>query len=99
MSDLKLPAIMSVENICFDTIAEIYANNVLNDLCMDYKDIREFNTHEDARSAMLDALKNLFKKSVDNLDWNKILEEMNKDYEKQKPIEDAKTYMIEDSKN
>jgi hypothetical protein len=90
MSDLKLPSIMSAENICFDTIAQIYAENVLNDLCMDYKDIREFNNHEDARVAMLDALKDLFKKSVHNLDWNNILEEMNNDFEIQKVTEKRK---------
>jgi hypothetical protein len=99
MSDLKLPAIMSVENICFDTIADIYAVNVLNDLCIDYKDIREFNNHEDARIAMLNALKDLFKKSVHNLDWNNILEEINKDYEKQKITENVKSYMLEESIN
>ncbi len=84
MSDLKLP---EMENMCLDTIAQMYAENVLKDLCMDYKDINEFNNREDARIAMLDALKNLFKKSVHNLDWDQIFEEMNSDYEIQQMIE------------
>ncbi len=70
---------MSCENICLDSIAQIYAENVLDDLCLDYKDIREFNNREDARIAMLNALKDLFKKSVHNLDWNIIFEEIQKE--------------------
>jgi hypothetical protein len=84
MSDLNT---MSIE---LDTIAQIYAENVLNDLCADYKDIKEFNSREDARIAMLEALKDLFNKSVTNLDWNQILEEMNADYEIHKLTEKRK---------
>ena len=87
MSDLKMS---NSNNICLDSIAKIYAENVLDDLCLDYKDIREFNNREDARNAMLDALKDLFKKSAHNLDWNSILEEMNNDYELQKNTEKYK---------
>jgi len=80
-SEMSALSNMSHENICLDSIAQIYAENVLDDLCLDYKDIREFNDREDARIAMLNALKELFKKSVHNLDWNIIFEEMKKEEE------------------
>jgi uncharacterized protein YeeX (DUF496 family) len=87
MSDLHA---MSAESISIETIAQIYAENELDELCSNYKDIREFNSREDARNAMLDALKELFKKSVHNLDWDKILEEMRHDYEIQQITESRK---------
>jgi hypothetical protein len=87
MSDLNT---MSAEALCLDSIAEIYAQNVLEYLCADYKDINEFNSREDARTAMLEALKELYKKSVNNLDWNQVLEEMNNDYEIYKITEKRK---------
>lgn len=87
MSAFQISAAMSHENICLESIAQIYAENVLDDLCLDYKDIREFNDREDARIAMLNALKELFKKSVHNLDWNNILDEIQREQEIQREEE------------
>ena len=86
MSAFQMSAVMSPENICLDSIAQIYAENALDELCLDYKDIREYNEREDARIAMLNALKELFKKSVHNFDWNNILEEIQREQEIQREI-------------